>query len=251
MAKNKDPAVLFYTSDFLSGCALMDMRERGQYITLLCLQRERGHMTMQEITRAVKKPSDEVLSKFRQDEEGKYYNHRMEQEIEKRDAHCQRQRENIAKRWNKENAHSGIPNGNTDGNTTVLPLGNGNGNGNRKESVSISEKERKDDKFDVFWKAYPRKIGKEDARKAFAKVKVPVETLLSAIEQQTRSEQWTRENGRFIPNPATWLNQGRWEDELASPESKYHAKPGYGVQRHGDKLTDFEREAIARMMEED
>ena len=92
MAKNKDPAVLFYTSDFLSGCALMDMRERGQYITLLCLQRERGHMTMQEITRAVKKPSDEVMSKFRQDEEGKYYNHRMEQEIEKRDAHCQRQR---------------------------------------------------------------------------------------------------------------------------------------------------------------
>lgn len=82
MAKNKDPAVLFYTSDFLSGCALMDMRERGQYITLLCLQRERGHMTMQEITRAVKKPSDEVMSKFRQDEEGKYYNHRMEQEIE-------------------------------------------------------------------------------------------------------------------------------------------------------------------------
>ena len=249
MANNKDPAVLFYTSDFLSGCALMDMRERGQYITLLCLQRERGHMTMQEITRAVKKPSDEVMSKFRQDEEGKYYNHRMEQEIEKRDAHCQRQRENIAKRWNKENAPSGIPDGNTDGNTTVLPLGNGNGN--RKESVSISEKERKDDKFDVFWKAYPRKIGKGDARKAFAKTKVPIETLLSAIEQQTRSEQWTRENGRFIPNPATWLNQGRWEDELAAPESKYHAKPGYGVQRHGDKLTDLERQAIARMMEDD
>ena len=141
MAKNKDPAVLFYTSDFLSGCALMDMRERGQYITLLCLQRERGHMTMQEITRAVKKPSDEVMSKFRQDEEGKYYNHRMEQEIEKRDAHCQRQRENISKRWNKENAPSGIPDGNTDGNTTVLPLGNGNGNG--IDSISlILEKEK-------------------------------------------------------------------------------------------------------------
>lgn len=105
--------------------------------------------------------------------------------------------------------------------------------------------------FERFWLAYPRKVGKADARKAFAKVKVPIETLLSAIEQQTRSEQWTRENGRFIPNPATWLNQGRWEDEIAAPESKYHAKPGYGVQRHGDKLTELEREAIARMMEED
>lgn len=247
MAKNKDPAVLFYTSDFLSGCALMDMRERGQYITLLCLQRERGHMTMQEIIRAVRKPSDEVISKFQRDEEGKYFNRRMETEIEKRDAHCQRQRENIAKRWNKENTASGISDGNTDGNTMVLPLGNGNG----KESISVSEKERKEERFSTFWSAYPRKVGKDAARKAFAKVKAPVETLLAAIEQQKRSEQWTVENGRFIPNPATWLNQGRWEDELAAPEGKYHAKPGYGVQRHEDKLTDFEREAIARMMEDE
>ena len=130
-------------------------------------------------------------------------------------------------------------------------MDNGNGNGNRKESVSISEKERKDDRFYVFWKAYPKKVGKEAARKAFSKVREPVESLLSAIERQKCSEQWTRENGRFIPNPATWLNQGRWEDELAAPESKYHSKPGYGVQRHGDKLTDFERQAIARMMEDD
>ena len=124
MANNKDPAVLFYTSDFLSGCALMDMRERGQYITLLCLQRERGHMTMQEIIRAVKKPSDEVMSKFQKDDDGKYFNRRMELEIEKRD-----------------NDNSGIADGSACGNTTVLPLGNGNGN--RKESSSISEKKRK------------------------------------------------------------------------------------------------------------
>ena len=114
MANNKDPAVLFYTSDFLSGCALMDMRERGQYITLLCLQRERGHMTMQEIIRAVKKPSDEVMSKFQKDEDGKYFNHRMELEIEKREKHCQRQRENISKRWNKENDNAGMADGKLD-----------------------------------------------------------------------------------------------------------------------------------------
>lgn len=137
---------------------------------------------------------------------------------------------------------------------------------NAKQGDTPSEKENETEKeneienecyknppspFERFWLAYPRKIGKADARKAFAKVKVPIETLLSAIEQQTRSEQWTRENGRFIPNPATWLNQGRWEDELSAPEGKYHSKPGYGVQRHDDKLTDFEREAIARMMEDD
>lgn len=122
MANGKDPAVLFYTSDFLSGCALMDMRERGQYITLLCLQRERGHMTMQEIEKAVKKPSPEVMGKFRKDEEGKYYNARMELEIEKRDAHCRKQQERANKRWGDEKGNSGI----CRGIAPAIPLGNGN-----------------------------------------------------------------------------------------------------------------------------
>ena len=80
------------------------------------------------------------------------------------------------------------------------------------------------DAFDTFWKAYPRKVGKEAARKAFAKVKVPVETLVTAVEAQKASPQWTKDGGQFIPNPATWLNQGRWEDEaegMASPANQH------------------------------
>ena len=96
MAKNKDPAVLFYTSDFLGGAALMNMKERGQYITLLCLQRERGHMTEGEVARAVGRLSEEVRGKFETDEDGKLFNRRMEEEIKKREAHSQRQRENVA-----------------------------------------------------------------------------------------------------------------------------------------------------------
>lgn len=129
---NKDPAVLFYTSDFLAGAALMTMKERGQYITLLCLQRERGHMAMKEMEKAAGKLSEEVKSKFVQDEDGKYFNLRMEKEIQKRDAHCKKQKENVSKRWNKQNDGSG----NNDGNTMVLPLGNGNGNNNVISSKS-------------------------------------------------------------------------------------------------------------------
>lgn len=40
-----------------------------------------------------------------------------------------------------------------------------------------------------------------------------LEVMLAAIEAQARSRQWQDEGGRFIPNPATWLNQGRWQDE--------------------------------------
>ena len=142
MASGKDPAVLFYTSDFLSAVSLMDMRERGQYITLLCLQRERGHLTIQEIKRAVKTPSGEVMSKFQQDEDGKYFNVRMDKEIAARAEHCRKQKANIEKRWNKKRDTGGtgvgIPDGMPDGNTVVLPLGNGNGNGNGNGSISVS-----------------------------------------------------------------------------------------------------------------
>lgn len=68
--------------------------------------------------------------------------------------------------------------------------------------------------FEKFWSAYPKKVAKKSAKKAFSRVKEPVETLLAAIERQKCSEQWSKDNGQYIPNPATWLNQGRWEDEL-------------------------------------
>jgi hypothetical protein len=73
------------------------------------------------------------------------------------------------------------------------------------------------ERFDRFWHAYPRKIGKGAARKAWKKLK-PDEALLTqmlaAIEQQRDSIQWNRDDGQYIPLPSTWLKQERWEDEL-------------------------------------
>ena len=77
--------------------------------------------------------------------------------------------------------------------------------------------------FDVFWQAYPRKTGKAAARKAFDKAKPPLDVVLNAIEAQKHSAQWQRDNGQYIPYPATWLNQGRWEDEVQ--ETELPAKP--------------------------
>lgn len=80
-------------------------------------------------------------------------------------------------------------------------------------SDSVSDKEYTD-KFEEFWKEYPKKVGKREAYRAFKKAKVPLQELLDAIRKQKRSAMWAKENGRFIPNPATWLNQGRWEDQV-------------------------------------
>lgn len=73
-----------------------------------------------------------------------------------------------------------------------------------------------DDVFSQFWKIYPRKEGKGDAEKAWKKIKKPSETFFaieSALSWQVPSEQWTKDNGKFIPHPASYLNKRRWEDE--------------------------------------
>lgn len=101
-----------------------------------------------------------------------------------------------------------------------------------KEQMLI-KRDPKQEAFEKFWSAYPKKVGKEAARKAFQKAKTPVDTLIAAISAQKRSTQWTKENGRYIPNPATWLNQGRWEDVLDTPAQ---AVPADGWQMGTEEL---------------
>ncbi len=92
MPRNKDPAVLFYTSDFLVGCSELTMEERGQYITLLCLQHQKGHLSKKAMTLAVGNISPDVMSKFKQDDAGCYYNSRMEEEAEAREKYLSAKR---------------------------------------------------------------------------------------------------------------------------------------------------------------
>lgn len=70
--------------------------------------------------------------------------------------------------------------------------------------------------FEKFWKVYPRKCAKGDARKAWAtteKIRPPLDDLLKAIYAARASKDWMKDSGEFIPYPATWLRQERWEDQ--------------------------------------
>lgn len=71
--------------------------------------------------------------------------------------------------------------------------------------------------FDRFWRAYPRKVNKQAARRAWEKLKPDLllcTQMSIALKEQINSDAWQREGGRFIPHPSTWLNGKRWEDEL-------------------------------------
>lgn len=76
------------------------------------------------------------------------------------------------------------------------------------------------DRFEEFWKAYPKKKAKDDAKKAFDKRKPDQQLLgqmLAAIEVQSASDDWMKDGGQFIPYPASWLNAGRWADDSGEP----------------------------------
>ena len=81
--------------------------------------------------------------------------------------------------------------------------------------------------FDRFWEAYPKKQGKGAARKAFkvAKKKVPLDVILSAVERQRQSFQWNQNGGQYIPSPARWLSEERWNDEMRVDYGGYQQQP--------------------------
>ena len=94
----KDPAFLFYSSDFLSGTMLMSNEDVGKYIRLLCLQHQKGHLKEKDMLSICKTFNEDIFSKFKKDEEGNYYNERLEYESNKRKAYSESRRNNRKKK---------------------------------------------------------------------------------------------------------------------------------------------------------
>jgi uncharacterized phage protein (TIGR02220 family) len=85
----KDPAVLFYTSDFLTGTSRLSDEQCGQYIRALCSQHQEGKFSKEELLALLKSYDSPVWKKFKQDEDGLFFNERMQIEIEKRVSYCE------------------------------------------------------------------------------------------------------------------------------------------------------------------
>lgn len=98
---------------------------------------------------------------------------------------------------NPEKSKSQAPNPNTNTNTNKPPNPHGG-----------------DEGFNEFWSTYPKKVGKPAAEKAFraAKLNGHLPEVLADVQAKSKSIAWTKDGGQFVPNPATYLNQRRWED---------------------------------------
>lgn len=75
--------------------------------------------------------------------------------------------------------------------------------------------------FLLFWAAYPRRVSKGDALKAWKEEECAdqLDAILAAVEAQKNGRQWLENGGRYVPYPATWLRARRWEDQVEPPPS--------------------------------
>jgi hypothetical protein len=102
------------------------------------------------------------------------------------------------------------------------PLTNQQQTTNNKQEVKEYKNKRNiyTDDFLAFYFAYPKHIGKDPAWKAWCKItenEFPgLSFIISKIEELKKTQDWIKEDGKYIPHPATWINQKRWTDELKS-----------------------------------
>ena len=104
-------------------------------------------------------------------------------------------------------------------------LKGGNKSATTKERKETKQKKESEEApfFQEFWNIYPRKEAKVNARKAFKRINPSEEEfkiILSALEKKIKSHDWKKEDGHFIPHPASWLNGERWLDEVKTTSSK-------------------------------
>ena len=103
--KEKDPAFLFYSQDWIVGTIFMTMEEKGVYITLLAHQHQKGYLTNEmigKITEGIEYPN--VMDKFIQGDNGNWINVKLGKEIIRRKQYAERQRELANRRWSNAKA---------------------------------------------------------------------------------------------------------------------------------------------------
>lgn len=154
-----------------------------------------------------------VLQEYFERTEIGWIHHRADKEIAKTGEKSEKASASAKARWNRaKDANALQTQSESNATHNTLPITQDTKH-KEKQPTALSVR------FDEFWKAYPKKIGKDAAKKAFEKRKpdqTMLDTMLNAIHFQRSSDAWQRDGGQYIPNPATWLNQGRWQDEVTN-----------------------------------
>jgi hypothetical protein len=168
-------------------------------------------LDLEAVSRKIRMPVEpirSVLSEFfRKDKDG-WHNTRCDSELRKYAGFVEQGKLGAAKRW-KNNDVDSLPI------APPIPTKNQEPRTSKPIPPISPQVAACDPKFITFWTAYPKKIGRGAAEKAWGKAHVngELESVLAALAVQKCSAQWKKNGGEFIPNPSTWINQKRWLDE--------------------------------------
>lgn len=228
----KSPAFQFYPADFLSdpNQIVMTAEEAGIYIRLMAHAWK--HPLQNDMARLAKLAgvSIEVMSAawialstcFEQRVSGEWIHPRLERERRKQRLHSKKQTENGLKGGRPVETMGDMLK--THSEPTQKP----------PKALHLHLQLHSVDKkqilarFDQFWSAYPKRVSKAQALKAWMTLspdEALVGVMVAAIAAQRMSPGWLKEGGKFIPYPATWLNGRRWEDEATVATPAAASKP--------------------------
>jgi uncharacterized protein YdaU (DUF1376 family) len=230
----KDPAFLFYSSDWLTGCQFMSMNERGEYITLLAAQHQNGHLDPKRLGFLLgygwDMVSDIVKSKFVLDENGLIYNERLEAEAEKRSQYADKQRNNGMKGGRPKKDENPKE---TQTITQLITQSKPKNNPTENENENVNRVRIEDNKkvwFDVFWEKYNKK---QDSKKCLDKWLKLSDNEINAALDKVDEYVHSTPDVQFRKNPLTWLNGKCWEDEIITPlQLGAKTKSGQALERN-------------------
>ena len=184
----------FNISDYYGSTGGLTPTQSYIYMKLICMYYEKEeplHLDVEIFAgrNAVSKEDVDLVLRyyFQQESDGTYFHARIEKELAKmkRSGAVQSQAGKIGAqiRWDK----------------------------------AVLEKE-----FEKFWDVYPKKINKARALKAWIKQRPDLKVCLEALKTSIKSEEWVRDDGRFIPHASTWINGERWDDLIQSKVNDYN-----------------------------
>ena len=194
---SKDPAFLFYSSDWISGTMFLSAEQKGKFIDLLCAQHQKGRLRKKDMLHICKTYDEDIFCKFRRDSEGLYFNEKLEFEQNRRRAYSESRRNNRKKKDNPLNNIS---------KTYVQHMET------ETETITITDtKTEIFPTFDDFWNLYDYKKNKPKSITAWNKLKQKdKEAIMDYLPMYIQSTP----DKAFRKHPPTFLNNRGWEDEI-------------------------------------
>lgn len=222
----KDPAFLFYSSDFLTGTMLMDDEQVGKYIRLLCLQHQKGQLSEKDMLKICYSYDDDVFSKFEriENEQGVFFvNKRLDEEVKRRKKYSESRANN--RRNKKLDDESDNMNKKTY-EKHMKNISNSYDKHMETETENITENITENKKtenakveiwptFNDFWDEYDKKVGSKPkiARKWDKLSQQTKETIMQYLPHYIKS----KPDKQYRQNPLTFLNNESWNDEIIQP----------------------------------